>query len=99
MRRTANAQRIMTLAKGLAGLSPGAPLLEFDVTNAVPSGDFEYDMGEYIASLSTIDMQVLGPGGKSAKGKAFIEHDTFRQGVNQEASYMFSGVAPLYLFK
>lgn len=99
MRRTANAQRILTVAKGFAGLSPGAALLEIDVTNAIPSGGFELDMGEYIASLGTIDVQVLGPGGKSTKGKAFVEHDTIRHGVNQEASYMFSCVMPLNLFK
>lgn len=98
LRRTAGAQRVMTVAKGFAGLSPGSALLEFDVTNAIPSGGFEFDMGQKIAGLITVDVQVLGPGGTSTKGKAFIEHDTIRHGVNQEATYMFSGVMPLNLF-
>lgn len=97
--RTSNAQRVMTVAKGFAGLSPGAALLEVDVKNAIPSGGFEFDAGPNIAGLIPIDVQVIGPGGTSLKHKAFVERDSIRHGVNQEASYDFHCVMPLTLFQ
>lgn len=98
-RRTAGAQRVLTVLKGLAGLSPGAGLFEFDVTNAIPSAGLEFDMGRYIAGMIPINVQVLlGSSGKSAKGKAFIEHDSGSHGVDQVSQYMFSGVMGLALF-
>ena len=98
VRRTANAQRVMTVAKGFAGLSPGAPLMEMTVSNAVPQGGFEFDMGKKILGLIPLDVQVWGPGGTTAKGKAFVEHDSIRHGVNQETNYTFECVMPMTLF-
>lgn len=97
--RTSGAQRVMTVAKGFAGLSPGAALCEIDVKNAIPAGGFEVDFGTAIAGLVPVDVQVIGPGGKSLKHKAFIERDSIRHGVNQEASYDFHAVMPLALFE
>lgn len=98
--RTANAQRVMTVAKGFAGLSPGAGLVEVDVKNAIPSGGFEVDWGPQIAGLSQIDVQIIqGNGVKSLRHKAFVERDSIRHGVNQEASYEFHCVMPLSLFQ
>jgi hypothetical protein len=97
--RTANAQMVNTVAKGFAGVSPGAAMTEVDVKNAVPQGGFEIDFGQAIAALSLIDVQVLGPGGKTLKGKCFVLSDVTRHGVNQEASYEFKAVMPLTLFK
>lgn len=98
-RRTAGAQRVMTVAKGFAGLSPGAQLFEFDVTEAIPSAGLEFDMGRYIAGNIPIDVQAwIGTGGKIAKGKAFIEHDSGSHAVDTPSQYMFSGVMGLQLF-
>ena len=98
IKRTSNSQRVMTVAKGFAGLSPGAPLVEISVTNAMPSAGFEFDMGKKILGLIPVDVQVLGPGGTALKGKAFVESDTIRHGVNQAASYSFECVMPGALF-
>ncbi len=97
-RRTAGAQRVFTVMKGLAGLSPGAALIEVTVRSAVPNGGFEFDMGKFILGYVPVNCQVWGPGGTNVKASFFIEHDSLRHGVNQPASYSFDGVAPMALF-
>ncbi len=97
--RTANAQQIATVIKGFAGLSPGAPMLEVDIENAAPQGGFEFDAGPYILSLTPVQVQVIGPGGKVMKGDAFITEDHGTHGVNQAMRYRFRMIMPLTLFK
>lgn len=97
--RTANAQNVDTVAKGFAGLSPGAPMVEIDVTNAMPQGGFEMDMGPYIAALTTLPVQVIGPGGTTLKGDAFVISDAIRHGVNQQARYSFRCIMSIQLFQ
>lgn len=87
--RTSNAQHVATVLKGFAGLSPGAPMLEIDVDNAAPSAGLEFDAGPYIASLTPIAVQAIGPGGKALKGDAFITEDHGTHGVNQQMRYRF----------
>ena len=96
--RTTNSQPVSTVAKGYAGESPGAAMIELDVTSAVPQGGFEFDMGQKMAGLIPVSFQVRGPGGKDAKGQGFVYSDTIRHGVNQEATYSFRLRAPLSLF-
>lgn len=96
--RTSNSQAVATVAKGYAGESPGAAMIEVDVQSAIPSGGFEFDMGSKIAGLIPIDVQVLGPGGKSTNGKMFVVSDSIRHGVNQEAKYSFKARGALALF-
>lgn len=97
--RTANAQQVDTVAKGFAGLSPGSPMIEFDVINAAPQGGFEFDAGPYIASLTPIPIQLIGPGGKTIKTDAFIISDNGRHGVNQQMRYSFRMIAAIQQFK
>jgi hypothetical protein len=97
--RTANAVQVDTVAKGFAGMSPGSPMLEVDIRNAMPQGGFEFDAGPYILSLQTVPVQVIGPGGKAMKGDAFIIQDQGRHGVNQQASYNFRCIMSLQLFQ
>jgi hypothetical protein len=87
--RTTNSQAISTVAKGYAGESPGAQMIEVDCSNAIPAGGFEFDMGKSMFGLIPIDVQVDGPGGTQLRGKAFVISDTIRHGVNQEAKYSF----------
>jgi hypothetical protein len=97
--RTANAQTVDTVAKGFAGMSPGTPMMEVDIHAAMPQGGFEFDAGPYIVSLTPIAVQVIGPGGKTAKGDCFIISDNGRHGVNQQARYSFRCVMALQQFK
>ena len=96
--RTSNSQPIDTVAKGYSGESPGAARVELDVTNAIPQGGFEFDMGAKIAGLIPVNFQVRGPGGKTNFGTGFVYQDSIQHGVNQEAKYMFRLRAPLSLF-
>jgi hypothetical protein len=96
--RTTNAQIVLTVAKGFAGVSPGAAMCEVDITNAIPAGGFEFDMGKAMAGLIPIDVQVDGPGGTQMRGKAFVMKDSIRHGVNQEAKYSFSCTMAMALF-
>ncbi len=96
--RTANAQQVDTVIKGFAGMSPGSPMLEVDIVEAMPQGGFEFDAGPYIQSLQTVPVQVIGPGGKTMKGDAFIIQDQGRHGVNQQARYSFRCIMSLQQF-
>ena len=96
--RTTNSQPISTVAKGYAGESPGAAMLELDVTNAIPQAGFEFDMGSKMAGLIPVNFQVRGPGGKTNFGTGFVYQDSITHGVNQEAKYSFRLRAALSLF-
>jgi len=96
--RTTNSQPVSTVAKGYAGESPGAPMVEVDVRNAIPAGGFEFDMGKKMMGLIPVDVQVWGPGGTSLKGKMFVISDSVRHGVNQEAAYSFRARGAMQLF-
>jgi hypothetical protein len=96
--RATNSQAVATVLKGYAGESPGAGMVEIDVKNAIPQAGFEFDMGSKMAGLIPIDVQVIGPGGKTMNGKAFVISDTIKHGVNQEASYEFRARMALALF-
>ena len=98
MHRNSGASRVNTVAKGFAGMSPGAPVIEIDVMNAIPQGGFEFDMCKKIAGLVPVRFQVLGPGGQSTRGQGFVYEDTISHGVSKEAEYSFRLVAPLSLF-
>ncbi len=97
--RATNSQPVSTVAKGYSGESPGAGMVELDVTNAIPANGFEFDMGKKMAGLIPLDVQVLGPGGTSMRGKAFVVADTIRHGVNKEATYEFRARMSLALFQ
>lgn len=98
VKRTADAQIVLTVAKGIAGVSPGAGHVVVDVKNAMPAAGIEFDAGPNIAGLIPVNVQVIGPANKSVKGKGWILNDSFRHGVNQEASYEFSVIMSLSMF-
>lgn len=74
-------------------------MLMVDIQNAMPQGGFEFDAGPYILSLTPIPVQIIGPGGKTMKGDAFIIEDNGKHGVNQQARYSFQCVMSMQLFK
>lgn len=86
--RNTGAQPVNTVAKGFAGVSQGAATVEIDVTNAVPSADFELDAGPFMESLQDVEIGVI-VAGKQMIAKGFILSDTFAHGVGKESSYSF----------
>ena len=93
--RTTNSQAVSTVALGYAGESPGAPMVEIDVTNAVPAGGFEFQAGVKMTGLISTQVYVLGPGGQTHKSQGQIYADSFSHGVNKAAAYSFRMRAPM----
>ncbi len=88
VQRTTGSQAVATVAKGYAGESPGAGMVEIDVTNAVPAADFEYDAGAVMESLQAVEIGVHY-GGRLMVAKGFIISDSFKHSVNSESIYEF----------
>lgn len=96
--RETGAQRVATLAKGWAGVTPGVAMCTFTVEAAVPAAGFEFDAGKKMAGLIPTKLYTLGPGGKQFKGEAIILGDSFKQGVGQAAAYTFRAEGPFSLW-
>ena len=94
-KRSTNSQPVKTVCKGYAGESPGAPMTELEVTSAIPSADFELDPGPYMANLASVEISVIGPGGKSLTVVGYIVEDSFNHAVDKESglSFRFRGGA------
>lgn len=87
--RATNSQPVNTVAKGYAGESPGAANVEIQVTNAVPSKDFEMNPGKYMKALKTVEIAVL-VAGKQLTATGFIVSDSFKHSVNNESTLEFT---------
>ena len=98
MSRTTNSQAVTTVAKGYAGESPGGPMAEIDVDNAIPAAGMEFDAGPFMASLTPIEVACIGPGGKRCKVKGFPIGDTIEHATNQPGAYRFKMRAPMSQF-
>ena len=88
--RATNSQPVTTVALGYAGESPGAPMVNITVRNAVPSADFEMNPGKFMMKLKETEIGVLGPGGKQLTARGFIIEDTFEHSVGAESSLSFN---------
>ena len=98
IKRTTNAQIIHTVAKGMSGVSPGSPIVEWDVESAVPAGNFEFDAGKKMNGLIPTQVYTLGPGGMALKGQAFIIEDSLTHAVDSPSKYTFKAVGPMALW-
>jgi hypothetical protein len=95
VRRASNAQIVQTTAKGFAGVSPGAPMVNISIKNALPAADIEYDAGDVITSLAVVEIGVIHPSGKQLVAKGFILEDTFGHSVGSESNYDFEFVGSM----
>lgn len=87
--RATNSQAVNTVAKGYSGESPGAANCEIQVTNAVPSADFEMNPGRYMKGLKEVEIGVLAAG-KQLTARGFIISDSFKHSVNNESNLDFN---------
>lgn len=90
--RDGRMQEVNTVAKGFAGMSPGAPIVRIDVENGVPARDFELNPGSFFINPSDISIAevTVFAGGRSLTTKGFILKDNFRHAVNAEARLSFN---------
>lgn len=85
--RDARMQEVNTVAKGFAGMSPGAPIIRIDIENGVPARDFELNPGKYFvnpADIQVVEVTIFAAG-RSLTTRGFITKDNFRHAVNAEA--------------
>lgn len=97
--RNLNASDVTTLAKGWAGVSPGAGVTDIRITNAVPSADFELDAGKHMATYEPAEIGVLGPGGKQMTVDCFILSDSIQASVNSPTQLDFTLRGPFAEWK
>ena len=76
VQRLTGAQEVDTVAKGFAGVSPGAPRLKITLENAVPAADFELNPGPYMKLLEEVEVSVFA-GGRTLTTKGFVMEDNF----------------------
>lgn len=88
VRRTTGSNPVMTTAKGYGGESPGAPMMEIDISNAVPSADFEMNPGKFM-KLNQFAKITIFAAGKTLTQTCFIHEDNFSHGVGKEATLEF----------
>ena len=87
--RASGAVDQMTLAKGWAGKSPGSRKMTVKVTNGVLAAGWEFDAGGSIAAL-LINSFTIYAGNSFLTSTGFIISDSFKKGVDQNASYEFT---------
>jgi len=82
--RDAGFQRVLTIAKGFAGVSPGAKLATVTIKGAVPSAGFEFDPGDVMEGLIPVSVAVFAASATFIT-RGFVEKDTFSHATNGEA--------------
>ena len=88
IKRTTGAQVVKTVAKGFAGVSPGAPMLTISVENAVPSADFELNPGDYMTNLDVVEVTIFAAG-NTLTSKGFILEDNFSHAAETQSKLTF----------
>lgn len=89
IKRSSGSQAVKTVAKGYAGESPGSPMTEITVSNAVPSADFELDPGQFINNVEIVEITVFAAG-RTLTVKGSIIDDNFSHAVDSEAKLEFN---------
>lgn len=89
--RTTKAQLVETVARGFAGMSPGAKMITISVDNAAPAAGYELDPGTYMEGLRVAEITLFA-GGKTLTSKGFITDDNFSHSVNTPSALSFEFV-------
>ncbi len=86
--RDSGAQPVVTVGRGFAGLSIGAPQMTASVSNAIPVAGIEFDAGQHIKTLEVVEIGFLCAG-LAMSTKGFITKDSIKHGASQESGYDF----------
>lgn len=90
--KNAGLNPVFTVAKGFAGMSQGAPTVEIDVDNAVPSADFEFNPDAKMLEGQTVEIGIL-MAGRQTVVTGFITSATYSHSVNAESKMSFKVMA------
>lgn len=91
VKRMSNAQKVITVPKGFAGLSPGAAEIQVEVDSAVPSADFELNPQRFLSNLDTCELTLFAAG-RTLTVTGFITDDNFSHAANTESKLQFTFV-------
>lgn len=86
---TSKAQVVETVARGFAGLSPGAKMISISIENAAPSATFEYDPSLAVSELRVVELTLFAAG-KTLTSKGFLTDYEFGHSVNSPSSLSMS---------
>lgn len=89
IKRSSGSQPVKTVAKGYSGESPGSPMTEITISNAVPAADFELDPGQFINLVDIVEISIFAAG-RTMTVKGFIIDDNFSHAVDSEAKLEFN---------
>jgi hypothetical protein len=92
IKRVSGGKIIETVARGLAGVSPGAPMITGSVSNMIPAAGIEFDAGPYIVGLTPVSLKFVQTNGQGLVGQAIIMDDDTAHGVGIAAGYDFAFV-------
>ena len=94
--RNTNAQVVNTVAKGFAGMAPGAAIMTIRVTNAVPSAGFEMNPGNFMGmssggALGVVELTFFAAS-QTLTTKGFITTDSLSHSVGAESKIEFTAM-------
>lgn len=87
--QNSGAQVVNTVAKGFAGVSPGAGNTEIDVSNAVPAAGFEYLPTDPMYNNEPVELGVTLSNGDTLTCVGFVMSHNFKHAVNSESMIDF----------
>lgn len=87
--RDAGNQEIVTVARGYAGVSPGAMTMRVTVTQAVPAAGFENNLGRKMAARETVEFTAFVAGQKLTQ-KMYVMSDSISGGANEKSDMSFT---------
>lgn len=92
-------QKVMTLVKGFAGITPSPDVRTVKVENAVPSTGFEFDFERAKKERWLVEVRLQsGATGKSMTSKGFILHVSIEAGVGKQLMVSFDFVGEPNIF-
>ena len=92
--RETNAQNVLTVAKGFAGLSPGAAMMMITIESAIPAAAFELNPGFKMKNLVVTEF-TFAAAGSVLTTKGFIVSDNLAHAVNSESKLDMKIVAEM----
>jgi hypothetical protein len=90
--RDTKGQIIETMAKGMAGVSPGAAFATANIKNAVPMPGIEFNMDKHVTSTgvpNVVELTLFIGSGQVLTTKGFIMKDTVSGATNSPTGYSF----------
>ncbi len=92
-------QKVLTLVKGFAGITPSPDVRVAKVENVVPSTGFEFDFEKAKKERQLIELKLQsGATGKTMISKGFLMHVSIESGVGKttQVSFDFAGEPNLF---